>query len=69
MDGDRLRDVNAEKVAAMFEATSNLNNWSGSSKVTPSVTTEEVSAKTMRFRILPGSGTLRQIYIRQRKIY
>ena len=66
-DGERLMDVDAAKIAAMFEATSSLNDWSGSSKLTPTVTIEEDTNSAMRFRILPGSGSARQVFIRIRK--
>ena len=36
-DGERVVAVDAEKVAAMFEATGDLGDWNGAAKLTPTV--------------------------------
>ena len=61
----------AEKVAGMFEATSDLGDWNGVAKMSPSVTVEEPaagdSAETMRFKVTPGDGSAPQAFLRIRK--
>ena len=54
-DGEEAVKCAAEKVAAMFRATSDLGDWNGGAKLSPSVTVEEPvsgdSAETMRFKV------------------
>ena len=70
-DGEEAVACTAEKVAAMFEATSDLGDWNGAAKLSPSVTVEEPaagdSAATMRFKVTPGDGTAPQAFLRIRK--
>lgn len=57
-DGEEARQVASEKVAAMFEATSDLRDWNGAAKLTPNaepITTG--SASTVRVRVRPGDGS------------
>ena len=70
-DGEEAVACAAEKVAAMFEATSDLGDWNGAAKLSPSVTAEEPvagdSAETMRFTVTPGDGSSPQAFLRIRK--
>lgn len=70
-DGEEAVACAAEKVAAMFEATSDLGDWNGAAKMSPTVTVEEPvagdSAETMRFRVTPGDGTATRAFLRIRK--
>ena len=70
-DGEEAVKCAAEKVAAMFEATSDLGDWNGAAKMSPTVTVEEPvagdSAETMRFKVTPGDGTAPQAFLRIRK--
>ena len=66
-DGGRAVAVDPAKVAAMFEATSDLNDWNGAAKLTPEVETLESDGATMRFRVTPGDGTAPSAFLRIRK--
>ena len=82
-DGEDAVKCAAEKVAAMFEATSDLGDWADggeaavSSKppyqnsLSVSVTVEEPvagdSAETMRFKVTPGDSTATRAFLRIRK--
>ena len=70
-DGEEAVKCAAEKVAAMFEATSDLGDWNGAAKMSSSVTVEEPaagdSAETMRFKVTPGDGTSPRAFLRIRK--
>ena len=67
MDGVDAVEVASEKVAAMFEATSDLGDWYGAAKLTPVVETLEGDGATMRFRVTPGDGTAPSAFLRIRK--
>jgi len=60
--------VDPAKVAAMFEATSDLNDWDDAAKLTPAV---EVLATDsdgkMTFAVTPGDGTAPSAFLRLRK--
>ena len=66
-DGETAVTVNAEKVAAMFEATGDLGDWNGAAKLTPTVTVEEGDGATMRFKVMPGDGIAPRAFLRIRK--
>ena len=82
-DGEEAVKCAEEKVAAMFEATSDLNDWAEgggaavSSKppyqnaLSVEVEVEEPvagdSAATMRFKVTPGDGTAPRAFLRIRK--
>ena len=66
-DGDTAVAVDAEKVAAMFEATGDLGDWNGAAKLTPTVTAEAGDGATMRFKVTPGDGTAPRAFLRIRK--
>ena len=57
----------AEKVKAMFEATSDLGDWDGAAKLTPAVSVETGDGATMRFKVTPGDGTATRAFLRIRK--
>lgn len=61
----------AENVATMFEATSDLGDWVGPAKLTPTVEVLEAGATsaslTMRFRVLLGDGTATSAFLRIRR--
>ena len=67
-DGESAVAVNAAKVAAMFEATSDLGDWTGAAKLTPTVTTSGTDASgKMTFVVTPGDGTAAKAFLRIRK--
>ena len=65
-DGERIIDVDASKVKSMFEATTNLSDWSGSSKLTTTVTVEKDEGARIKFMVLPKTGSTKQMFIRIR---
>ena len=66
-DGDQTVTVDASKVAAMFEATSDVTDWSGAAKLTPEVVVEDGEGEPMRFKVMPGDGTAPRAFLRIRK--
>ena len=66
-DGDQTVTVDAAKVAAMFEATSDVTDWSGAAKLTPEVVVEDGEGEPMRFKVMPGDGTAPRAFLRIRK--
>ena len=70
-DGENSVAVSSEKVKEMFEATSDLGDWNGAAKLTPTVTVDDPaagdSAETMRFKVTPGDGTAPRAFLRIRK--
>lgn len=67
-DGERAVAVDQEKVAAMFEATSDLGDWIGTAKLTPTVTTSGTDASgKMIFVVIPGDGKAAKAFLRIRK--
>ncbi|MGN0855557.1 MAG: hypothetical protein ACI4R9_08570 [Kiritimatiellia bacterium] len=66
-DGENPVAVAAEKVAAMFEATSDLGDWDGAA-LTPAVTVKGTDASgTMSFTVTPGDGTAARAFLRIRR--
>ena len=64
-DGDNAVAVNATKVAAMFEATGDLGDWTGAAKLMPTVTTTGTDASgKMTFVVTPGDGTANRAFLR-----
>ena len=64
-DGDSAVAVSAAKVAAMFEATGDLGDWTGAAKLTPMVTTSGTDANgKMTFVVTPGDGTATKAFLR-----
>ena len=67
-DGESAVAVNAAKVAAMFEATGDLGDWTGAAKLTPTVTPSSTdSSGKMTFVVTPGDGTASKAFLRIRK--
>lgn len=67
-DGERTVAVDPAKVAAMFEATSDLNDWDGAAKLTPAVEVLATDANgKMTFAVTPGDGTAPSAFLRIRK--
>ena len=67
-DGERVASVDAAKVAAMFEVTSDLGDWNGAAKLTPTVTTTGTDASgKMTFVVTPGDGTATRAFLRIRR--
>jgi len=66
-DGEEAVACAAEKVAAMFEATSDLGDWDGAAKMSPTVTVEDGEGATMRFKVTPGDDTAPRAFLRIRK--
>ena len=49
----------------MFEATSDLGDWDGEAKLTPSVTNATRNQDgTMTFTVVPGDGTATSAFLR-----
>ena len=64
-DGESTVAVDAEKVAAMFEATGDLGDWNGAAKLTPTVTISGTDASgKMTFVVTPGGGTASRAFLR-----
>jgi len=67
-DGERAVAVDANSVAGMFEATSDLGDWTGAAKLTPTVTTTGTDANgKMTFVVTPGDGTVSRAFLRIRR--
>ena len=57
--------VDSAKVAAMFEATSDLRDWDGAAKLTPEVEVLGTDANVkMTFAVTPGDGTAQSAFMR-----
>lgn len=65
-DGEKSVAVDSEKVATMFEATSDLGNWSGAA-LAPQVQSLGKSGNAMRFTVKPGDGSSPRAFLRIRK--
>ena len=64
-DGESAVAVSVANVAAMFEATSDLGDWDGAAKLTPTVTTSGTDASgKMTFVVTPGDGTANRAFLR-----
>ena len=66
-DGEEAVRCAAEKVKEMFEATSDLGDWTGAAKLTPTVSVEAGEGATMRFKVTPGDGTVPRAFLRIHK--
>lgn len=68
-DGADAKAVASEKVAEMFEATSDLSDWTAG-KLTPVVTDlTQGTDDSVRFRVQPGDGTAKSAFLRIRSPY
>lgn len=57
-DGETAVAVDAAKVAAMFEATGDLDDWNDAAKLTPTVVPTGTDAGCkMTFTVVLGDGT------------
>ena len=66
--GGNIVAVDPAKVAVMFEATSDLNDWNGAAKLTPEVEVLGTDANgKMTFAVTPGDGTAPSAFLRLRK--
>ena len=64
-DGEDVAAVASEKVAAMFEATSDLRDWEGPAKLEPNaepVTVGKTSLVTVK--VTPGDGSSQRAFLR-----
>ena len=67
-DGESAVAVSAAKVAAMFEATGDLGDWTGAAKLIPTVTPSGTDASgKMTFVVTLGDGTASKAFLRIRK--
>ncbi len=67
-DGDEVVNVDAEKVATMFEATRDLNDWTGEAKLVPNVrSVTKGDNGMMTFDVILGDGTATSAFLRIRK--
>jgi len=68
VDGDSAVRCSAEKVRALFEATSDLRDWYGAARLEPLVTVEASADPTkMRFKASPGDGSAARAFLRIRR--
>ena len=58
-DGEQVVEVDAAKVAALFECTSDLSDWTGEAALMPMVEEKGVEGEAMRFEVTPGGGVER----------
>ena len=65
-DGIQSVAVDAAKVAALFEATSDLGDWNGAAKLTPAVNVVEGEGNA-RFTVSFGEGAGERAFLRIRK--
>ena len=65
-DGGKAVAVDPDRVAAMFEATSDLGNWAGAA-LEPTVQSGDASGDAMRFTVTPGDGSSPKAFLRIRK--
>ena len=64
-DGEEAVKCAAEKVKSLFRATSDLGDWDGAAKLTPSVTSATRNPDgTMTFTVVPGDGTAASAFLR-----
>ena len=64
-DGDNAVKVATDKVAAMFEATSDLGDWNGEAKLTPTVSVLGTDQNgKMSFAVKPGEGKATRAFLR-----
>lgn len=67
-DGENLKEVASAKVKELFEATSDLRDWLGDSKLTPTVTDlTQGKGTALQFAVKPGDGTSPNAFLRIRK--
>lgn len=67
-DGENVMAVASAKVSEMFEATSDLADWDGAGKLTPTVTdlTQDTNL-SVSFKVKPGDGTSKCAFLRIRR--
>ena len=67
-DGETPKAVASEKVADMFEVTSDLKDWTGDARLNPTVTDNTKGvASPVRFTVQPGNSTSGKAFLRLRK--
>ena len=67
-DGDEAVKCAAERVKALFKATSDLGDRDGAAKLEPEVSIEATeNPAVMRFKVTPGDGTATRAFLRIRK--
>ena len=66
-DGADTATVDPAKVAAMFEATSDLGDWTGAARLAPVATPAGRDPDgAMRFTVTPGNGAATSAFLRIR---
>ena len=64
-DGEDVAVVSSEKVAAMFEATSDLRDWEGTARLSPNAEALMVGqTSAVRVKVRPGDGTAPSAFLR-----
>ena len=58
-DGEQVVQGDPEKVAALFECTSDLADWTGEASLTPTVTEKGVEGEALLFEVTLGRGVER----------
>lgn len=64
-DGEDAQTVSSEKVAAMFEATSDLRDWEGTAKLEPNAEPVTVGRTSLvKVKVIPGDGSAPKAFLR-----
>ncbi len=63
-DGEKVADVDAAKVAAMFECTGDFMDWSGAAAVKVSVEPQEGEGEGLRFLVTPEEAGVGRAFLR-----
>ena len=66
-DGARSVNVDATKVASMFEATSDLEDWTDAAKVELSVTPVDGTGEGVHFLVAPVDVSAERVFMRIKK--
>ena len=63
-DGERVAEVDAAKVAAMFKCTANAGDWTDAAALETSVTSMDSQEGELRYRVGVSAGTARCAFLR-----
>ena len=63
-DGESVVEVDAAKVAVLFECTGDLGDWTGEASLEAAVAKKEAEGNVLRFEVTPGGGTAKWAFLR-----
>jgi hypothetical protein len=63
-DGGKSVAVDAEKVAALFECTSDVSDWTGEAAMEATATPTGEEGDTLRFEVVPADGAAERAFLR-----